>query len=148
MSFYKYVLELKSKTNIEWGFVVSDKDFWDSVDSELYGITSLELAHDIRLSNYTLPVKTPDAFYGRTFFDPWEAFRMGYYYEGSLIKNNSFPKIVFRSGVGFKKDCVVGVEVVNLAAPKDKINQNPIVELPENAIDIDQNSVSDTLISF
>lgn len=146
--YYRYVLELKSQTNIEWGFVVADKDFWDPLDSDHYGRQALEFAHDIRLSNYSLPVRAPEDEYGRSSFDPWEAFRMGYYFDRLLIKNTAFPKIVFKSGVGFEKDCVVSVKIINLSAPKDKINQNPIVELPANVLDIDEDAVSNTLISF
>jgi hypothetical protein len=146
--FYKYVLELKSQTNIEWGFVVADQDFWDAVDSDLYGRDSLELAFDIRIANYSVPAKLPRATGGRTFFDPWEAFRMGYYFDDNLIKNKGFPKVSFRSGVGFKKDCVVGLETISLGAPEDKINQNPIVSLPENVVDLDNEDISNFIISF
>jgi hypothetical protein len=145
--FYKYVLELKSQTNIEWGFVVADKDFWDPLESSLYGRQSLEVPFDIKLSQYSTPIKLPDVA-GRDEFDAWEAFRMGYYFDDHILKNYGFPKIAFRSGVGFKKDCFVGIHSISLRAPEDKINQNPVVEIPEDAIDIDPNKISDIIISF
>jgi hypothetical protein len=142
--FYQYVVELRSQTHIEWGRVVADRDRWDAVESEQYGRDSLPIAFDTKLSNYALTVPTNSKF----LFDPWEAFRVGYYYNGNLIKNSGFPKSVFRSGVGYKKDCIVGLEVVSLSAPEDKINQNPVVESPESTVDLDDDAINDIVISF
>lgn len=146
-SFYRYVLELKSQTNIEWGFVVVDKDFWDPLDSPFYGRQALEVPFDIKLSQYSAPIRLPTAD-GVSDFDAWEAFRMGYYFDKTLLKNYGFPKVAFRSGVGFEKDCFVGLETTTIRAPEDKINLNPVVQLPKGTIDIDQDKISDIIITF
>ena len=143
-NYYNYVLELKSQTNIEWGFVVADEDFWDPLESEFYGRTSLEVPMDLRLADYSLGAKIED----RLKFDPLEAYRMNYYYDHRLLKNQSFPKQVFRSGVGYKKDCVVTVESILVTEEESKVNQNPVIEEPENTINIEESAVQNIIIRF
>jgi outer membrane protease len=130
---------LKSHTNIEWGYIIADKDYWDAVDADWYGRDSLPVAFDVKLSNYNvaLPIGHKSSS-----FDAWEAFRMGYYYEGKLIKNQGFPQQAFKSGVGYKQDCVVSVVSVNISSRDTQINFNPIVV---NSRDV--NSYSSTAIS-
>jgi hypothetical protein len=137
--YYQYVVELKSHTNIEWGYIIADKDYWDAVDADWYGRDSLPVAFDVKLSNYNvaLPIGHKSSS-----FDAWEAFRMGYYYEGKLIKNQGFPQQAFKSGVGYKQDCVVSVVSVNVSSRDTQINFNPIVV---NSRDV--NSYSSTAIS-
>jgi hypothetical protein len=143
--YYQYILELKSNTNIEWGHLVADKDVWDAVDNGTYGTDSLEAACDISLAGFSTPVPVP-RIRGRKEFDPWEAFRMGYYYEGALIKNTGFPKQAFRSGVGFIKDCAVTVGITNISANDNTVNQNPVVTNPKDVFDIDESAVSDIIV--
>ena len=117
--FYNFVAELKSKTNIEWGFVVADRDYWDAIDSENYGYDSLPIACDIPLAKYVtvIPISNKP-----TTFDSMQAHRMGYYFDNVLIKNHGFPQTVFKSGVGYKRDC--SVASVNKIFTSDNTNLN------------------------
>jgi hypothetical protein len=146
-AYYKYVVELKSTTNIEWGHLVADQDIWDAVEADTYGEDSLELTADVPIAEFTTPVSIP-SYKGRSKFDPWEAFRMGYYYNDILIKNVSFAKQLFRSGVGFKKDCRVTIETINLSAEEGVVNQSPVVAISANAVDIDESLASDIIIRY
>jgi len=138
-AYYAYVLELKSNTNIEWGTLVSDKDFWDVLDSDSYGRDSLPMVFDVRIANYrtALGLK-PD---GSSEFDPWEAFRMSYFYKDQVIKNAGFPQVAFRSGVGYKKDCRVALVSIEISAEDNKVNLNPISFKAENTLDIKSEDV-------
>ncbi|RMG74294.1 MAG: hypothetical protein D6710_01895 [Nitrospirae bacterium] len=144
--YFRYVKELKSRTNIEWGYVVADKDFWDAIDADSYGRDSIPIIFDLPIANYTTSVNTRSG--GKFYFDPWEAFRMGYYYEHNLIKNTGMPREVFRSGVGFKQDCAVSVKTINIKASESKINQNPVTSLPDDIVDFGSQDVSDIIITF
>jgi hypothetical protein len=144
--FYTSVLELKSKTNIEWGFVIADKDFWDSVDSDNYGRDSLPLALDIPISNFVTPIsKKADS---TTKFDPWEAYRMGYYFESTLITNTGFPRSSFRSGVGGKLDCNVSAKTFSVSAESSKVNLNPIVFNPVDSLSVTIDDIQDIIIDL
>ena len=144
--FYQYVLELKSKTNIEWGHIVADQDFWDAVDSDQYGRDSLPMAMDIPISHFVTAVPTkPD---GALKFDPWEAHAMGYYYDTALIKNVGFPKVAFRSGVGFKKDCAVSVKTFTITADKGMINKNPVSSKAEDKLSVNKSDVADIIVDL
>lgn len=130
--FYRYVVQLKSSTNIEWGSVVIDEDYWDAFDSNWYGKDSLPLAFDISLSKYTLSIpKNTHA----SIFDSYEALRMNYYYEKSLLTNAGFPQSAFRSGVGYKKDCVVGFVNKSITSAETRINFNPFVLNSSDIVD-------------
>lgn len=144
--FYKTILELKSKTNIEWGFVIADKDYWDAVDSDDYGRDSLPIPYDIAISNFVtaVPVSSND----RINFDPWEAFRMNYYFNGTLIKNYGFPRSVFRSGVGSKKDCMVSAKAISISAEDNKINLNPMVFKPEDSLTVTIDDIEDIIVDL
>jgi len=143
-AFYKYILELKSQTNVEWGFVVADKDIWDAVESDTYGHTHLPLVYDIKLSNWklTAPVAIKHSF------DIWDAFRMGFYYDGRLIKNTGMNKELFRSGVGFKKDCMVSLKFTSVSSKDKRINLNPYLSLPIDTIDIDDSLIQDIILDI
>jgi len=143
--FYEFVLELKSKTNIEWGFVIADKDYWDTIDAEWYGRNSLPLAFDIRLSRFvtSIPIANHDQE-----FDPWEAFRMGYYYNQNLIKNIGFPQNAFRSGVGYKRDCVVSVSSNIVSSATSRVNLNPIVVDAKDLIDFTTDAIQDIAVNI
>ena len=143
-SFYKYILELKSQTNVEWGSVVADEGVWDAVDDRSWGKAALPLVYDIRLSDWKLPATVS----GKSSFDSWEAFRMGFYFGNALIKNSGFKKQSFQSGVGFTKDCKVSLNIENLSAEGQKINLNPFTTLPKDAIDIDPNLISDLILDI
>ena len=145
-SFYATVLELKSKTNIEWGFVVADKDYWDSVDSNEYGRDSLPIPYDIPISNFVtaVPVKSNDDIK----FDPWEAFRMNYYFNGTLLKNSGFSRSLFKSGVGSKKDCAVSAKIVSVSAEDSKINLNPIVFKPEDSLTVTIDDIESIIVDL
>ena len=58
---------------------------------------------------------------------------MGYYFAGELIKNAGFKKTMFRSGVGFEKDCRASLKFINVSSDDGQINLNAYVALPENA---------------
>lgn len=137
--FYNFVAELKSKTNIEWGFVVADKDYWDAVDSKTYGNDSLPIACDIPLSKYVTVMPTSD----RTSFDPWQAHRMSYYYDNVLIKNHGFAQKSFRSGVGYKRDCAVASVNKVFTSDTIKINLNQITSSPADFINNQTGKVVD-----
>lgn len=141
--FYRYILELKSQTNIEWGHIVADKDIWDAVDSTQYGRESLPIATDIKLSHYTVPIDL-----AQLTFDPWESFRMGYYFDGILIRNVGYPKQAFRSGVGFTKDCAVGVTFINISSAESIVNQSPIVQSPADVFEQDVDAINDIILDF
>jgi len=145
--FYKFVLELKSKTNIEWGFVVADQDFWDAVDADNYGRDSLPTVFDPGISHYVtvVPLRADQISVD---FDPWEAFRMGYYYEKHNIRNFGYPREAFRSGVGYKKDCRVGVDIINISSKDSRVNQNPVVYLPDNLLQIDPADLDDFIVNI
>ena len=144
-AFYEFVLELKSKTNIEWGFVVADKDYWDAIDADWYGRDSLPTVFDVKLAKYVtaIPIGRHDIQ-----FDPWEAFRMAYYYNGNLIKNVGFPQIAFRSGVGYKRDCAVSVATSAVSSAESKVNLSPIVVQPKDTFDLTQVDLGDYLIDI
>jgi len=133
--FYQYVLELKSKTNIEWGFVVCDKDYWDSIDAEWYGRDSLPLALDVKISKYITVV--PISKHSEK-FDAWEAFRMNYYFDNNLIKNIGFPQSSFKSGVGYKTDCAVFFFNNTVSSSQTRINFNPITTSSEDILDFSE----------
>lgn len=143
--FYKFVLELKSQTNIEWGFVIADKDYWDSIDADWYGKDSLPAVFDVKISNYVtmLPIESRSEI-----FDSWEAFRMSYYYDGILIKNTGFPQISFKSGVGYVRDCVVSVATVAVNSHKTHINFNPLVVNPEDVINYTSDAINSIAITI
>ena len=144
--FYTTVLELKSKTNIEWGFVVADKDFWNSIDSDDYGRDSLPLALDVPISNFVTPVSRRANESIK--FDPWEAFRMGYYFESTLISNTGYPRSAFKSGVGGKLDCNVSVKTTPVAAEDNKINLNPIVFNPKDSLKVTIEDIQDIIVDL
>jgi hypothetical protein len=144
-NFYQFVQELKSKTNIEWGFVVSDKDFWDPIDMNLYGIESLPIALDPDISYFITPIPIKSDIIK---FDPIESFKMGYYFESVLIDNKGIPVEAFQAGVGHKKDCLVSYIKQNISSKESKINLNPIVINPKNTFDIDNESVSNLIINI
>lgn len=143
--FYKFVLELKSQTNIEWGFIVCDKDYWDAVDSNMYGNDSLPTVFDVKLSKYVTAIPIGDRTH---LFDPYESFRMGYYYEGTLIKNNGFPQLAFRSGVGSYKDCAVSVTQSSVSAAESRINFNPIVIDPSEQVIYDTDLIRNYIVNL
>lgn len=142
--FYKFVLELKSSTNIEWGFVVIDKDYWDTLDSNWYGRDSLPIALDIKLSKYVLAIPSS---YHKSVFDSYEALRMNYYYDSNLLSNVGYPQIAFKSGVGFKKDCAVSFTVKSVNSTTTKINFNPIVIKNTDVIQYD-NTINDIIVNL
>ena len=144
--FYQFVKELKSQTNIEWGFVIADKDFWDAVDADNYGRDSLPIVFDPSISHYVtaVPIKAT----GNIKFDPWESYAMGYYYGNSLIKNNGIPREAFRSGVGFRKDCAVSLTVKNVTANQVKINSNAIIVSPKDNTKIDTVDLQDFIVDI
>lgn len=133
--FYQYVLELKSKTNIEWGFVVCDKDYWDAINADWYGRDSLPLAFDVKLSKYVTAIPVSSHLGS---FDPWEAFRMSYYYDDRLIKNAGFPQSAFKSGVGYKPDCTVFFVNNTINSSQSQINFNPITISSEDVLDFSE----------
>jgi hypothetical protein len=143
--FFKFVMELKSKTNIEWGFVIADKDFWDSVDSEQYGRDSLPIVFDPKISHYVTAIPVKDDSIS---FDPWESMRNNYYYDSLLIKNVGYPQTVFRSGVGFKKDCAVSTEIVHVNAAEKRVNQNPVVYAPEDKFEVTPSDVANYIVNL
>ena len=144
--FYTSVLELKSKTNIEWGFVIADKDFWDSVDSDNYGRDSLPLALDIPISNFVTPISKKAN--SATKFDPWESYKMGYYFESTLITNTGFPRSSFRSGVGGKLDCNVSANTFSVSEESSKVNLNPIVFNPVDSLSVTIDDIQDIIIDL
>lgn len=141
--FYQFVVELKSSTNIEWGFVVADEDFWDAIDADVYGKDSLPIAFDPATSHYVtaVPVRANSSIT----FDPWEAFRMNYYFEKVLINNMGFPQNSWRSGVGYRTDCAVSTHSTNVTSQSSKINLNPVVVSPENLLSVDYGTISNLL---
>lgn len=142
--FYKFVLELKSQTNIEWGFIVCDKDYWDAVDSNQYGHDNLPTVFDVKLSKYVTAIPIADRTHQ---FDSYESFRMGYYYEGSLIKNNGFPQLAFRSGVGSNKDCALSVVQTTVSTAESRVNFNPVVISPAEKIVYDD-TIRNHIVEF
>jgi len=152
-SFYEYVGELKSKTNVEWGFVVADEDYWDAVDQDWYGYDSLPFVFDSPIANYSTDLKLKadsrksvnSKLEGTYKFDPLEAFRMGYVFDGLEIVNRGYSAKAFRSGVGYKKDCVTSVHEVTIRGTEDKVNLNPVVYRSGSSIEIPSELV-DSLI--
>lgn len=143
--FYAFVTELKSKTNIEWGFIIADKDYWDAVDADWYGRDSLPLALDIKLSNYVTVIPLNNRILK---FDPLEAFRMGYYFDSVLIKNLGFPQKAFRSGVGYKIDCAVSVYQKLVSSQDTRINLNPNLLKPEDVFRYSTTMINSIAVDF
>lgn len=50
--FYEYIKELKNNSRILWGYVQSDRDFWDAFSSSQEGIDSYPIYTDPDLSQY------------------------------------------------------------------------------------------------
>lgn len=144
--FYQFVLELKSRTNIEWGFVVADRDFWDAVDADDYGRDALPIAFDPQIAHYVtaVPIKKDESLD----FDPWEAFAMGYYYQSTLLKNVGMPREAFRSGVGFKPDCMVTIQNINVSAKDSKVNLNPVAFDPKDQLKVELSDVEDLIVDL
>lgn len=141
--FYRYAKELKSQTNVEWGFIVADENVWDAVGDN-YGNSHLPLVYDTDIADYRLPVK----IFNKITFDPWEAFRMNFYYGGNLIRNVGMEKRLFQSGVGFTKDCVVSLKLENLSAKDVTINLNPHVSDIKDVVDLDNNLINTILLDI
>ena len=135
--FYHYAKELKMQTNVEWGSVVADEDVWDAV-GEQYGSAFLPMIYDQCISDWRLPVE----IYGKLSFDPWDAFRKNYYYGGKTIKNLGLDKRLFVSGVGFTKDCMTSVKMINLTPDDGKINLNPHISKSESFIDLNEDLIN------
>jgi hypothetical protein len=154
--YYEYVKELKSQTNVEWGFVVADQDYWDAVDAEWYGHDSLPVAFDIDLAHYvtTVPLKTvehadPNKKKHVLKFDPYEAFRMNYHYASVKIINRGLQSKYFRSGVGYEKDCKVSITTTYISAAEGgQVNLNPVHYKTADAIDIDFSVALDIAITI
>lgn len=153
--FYEYVKELKSHTNVEWGHVVADEDYWDAVDTDWYGIDNLPVVFDINASHYTTNASLRKAYNSdvaledTSQFDPYEAFRMNYTFNGIRIKNAGFLKWHFRSGVGHKKDCKLSIETVLIESNQSSgINLEPTHFQGEGAIDLNKVDSSHLLITL
>ena len=144
--FYEFVLELKSLTNIEWGFVIADQDFWDAVDAEHYGRDALPIVFDPDISHFVtaVPIKANQSIH----FDPWESYSMGYHFNKALIKNVGFPREAFKSGVGFRPDCAVSVKNVTISAEEVKINHSATVQKVQDSIDFTKIDVTDIIIDI
>jgi hypothetical protein len=154
-SFYEYVKELKSKTNVEWGYVVADEDYWDAVDADWYGHDSLPFVFDVPISSYSTDVSSRfdskksigTSLAPTANFDSLEAFRMAYTYNGERITNKGYSAKAFRSGVGYIKDCVTSVYETTLkASEENKVNLNPVVYNHKDIIDLPSDLVDN--ISF
>lgn len=144
--FYKFVLELKSKTNTEWGFVVADQDFWDAVDSDQYGRDSLPIVFDPELSHFITAV--PMAADNNINIDPWKAYGFSYFFEKALIRNVGYTRDAFKSGVGYKKDCAVSVAIINVSADDNKINQNPIAVKKNDQFAVNKAELGGIILDF
>lgn len=141
--FYEYVQELKSNTNVEWGSVVADQDYWDAVDADWYGVDNLPVTFDIKASHYSTKAPMRKKYdssltlKNSTSFDPYEAFRMNYSFNGVRIANAGFLKWHFRSGVGHEKDCKLSIETVLIKSNEgSNINLEPIHYETKDTIDL------------
>jgi len=142
--FYKYVVELKNSTNIEWGYVVADEDYWDAFDADWYGKDSLPIPLDIKLSKYVLSI--PSSTH-TSVFDSYEALRMNYYYDKKLLTNAGFPQSAFKSGVGYKKDCIVSFVNKPVNSLETRINFNPTLANSNDIVDFGT-SVNDIIVNL
>ena len=82
-------------------------------------------------------------------FDPYEAFRMNYSFNGTTIKNAGFAKWHFRSGVGHKKDCKLSIETVLIDSNQgDGVNLEPFHYQSEGTLDLKKIDSSHLVITL
>lgn len=95
--FYKWVTELKSNTNIEWGHVIADKAFWDAADNKLDGFDHLPTLADPAIVKY--------ATTGGRLIDGEEAQSRGYVDEnGDKFASKLLRSKDFLPGVAYTHD--------------------------------------------
>lgn len=100
--FVEYSNELKSKTNIEWGSVVADKDRWDAANNEQMSFDHLPTLMDPELTRYRTYNITGDTFIILDASDvQW---RGGSGNSGELLGNRGFSSTDFHPGIGFTED--------------------------------------------
>ncbi|MHA2062792.1 MAG: hypothetical protein ACXABY_00185 [Candidatus Thorarchaeota archaeon] len=108
--FYKWVSELKSNTNTEWGHVQADKAFWDAADNRLDGFDHLPTLMDPTIVDYlTTGGRNIDAEEAtlREFTDEY----------GNEIKSRVLQYTDFTAGVAYKPDLIPDLLVTTSNAP-------------------------------
>jgi len=109
--FYKWITELKSNTNIEWGHVIADKAFWDAADNKLDGFDHLPTLMDPAIANYVHPSGQK--------IDPEEVLARGYLDEvGSVLKSTLLIPQDFVPGVAYVPDLLPTIHATVSAAPE------------------------------
>lgn len=94
--YYTYIKELKENTNVFWGYVEADNDFWDAAYSSDEGFDVIPTLFDPYIGSFYTTNKK---------FDPQEAWARGYIgVSGENISNNSINYGDFHPGVAYKPD--------------------------------------------
>ena len=82
-------------------------------------------------------------------FDPYEAFRMNYSFNGIKIRNAGFLNWHFRSGVGHEKDCKLSVGTILIESNKsEQLNLEPTHYTSQGILDLSEHDFSNLAITL